>query len=260
MSRTARVFLVLICGLAAASTTVAAPFFAQEPAAIPGSPFVAVVTVQSITTFPDGNRIVRTSTVRYFRDGQGRTRTEREGVVGEDPVVQRTQVLINDPVSGHRMILHPAPKIAQVFKGVAGAAVPATLPAIEEESPPPFALMGLGMGIGARPLTEASSAVTSLGQKSINGAQATGRRLVRILPSGAIGNEKPITSTQEQWVSADLGIPVEIIENSTVGGQITVRLTQLTRVEPDSSLFTAPADYKQHEISVPVAMLQRMRP
>ena len=52
----------------------------EGPSLVTGAPFSGVVDVQSVTTFADGNRIVRTNTVRYFRDGQGRTRTERQGL------------------------------------------------------------------------------------------------------------------------------------------------------------------------------------
>lgn len=54
--------------------------------------FSAVAKTESVTAFADGNRIVRTNTVRYFRDGQGRTRTER----GEAP---NRLITINDPLA-----------------------------------------------------------------------------------------------------------------------------------------------------------------
>jgi len=98
----------------------------------------------------------------------------------------------------------------------------------------PFALLGFGMGIGANPAaTEASSATSSLGQKSINGVTATGTRLVRNIPIGVLGNEKPITSTLDRWVSPDLGIAVQINQKSSIGGEVTLNLGQVVRTEPD---------------------------
>jgi hypothetical protein len=83
--------LVLITGLAGSLVAVAAgPFFAEEPPAVAGAPFAAVVKTQSVTAFADGNRIVRTNTVNYFRDGQGRTRTERGD--GPNRVICRSRI------------------------------------------------------------------------------------------------------------------------------------------------------------------------
>jgi hypothetical protein len=101
------------------------------------------------------------------------------------------------------------------------------------------------------PSAEASSETTDLGQKSVNGVMATGTRLVRTIPSGAIGNDKPITSTIEKWVSADLGIPVQITQKSSIGGDLSLNLGHLVRGEPDPTLFTVPAGYKVQNITMP---------
>jgi hypothetical protein len=81
---------------------------------------------------------------------------------------------------------------------------------------------------------------------------ATGTRLVRTIPSGAIGNDKPITSTIEKWVSADLGIPVQITQKSSIGGDLSLNLGHLARGEPDPTLFTVPAGYKVNTVNTPL--------
>jgi hypothetical protein len=246
-------------GLAATLAAFAAgPFFAPQPPTTAGEPFSAVAQTQSTTNFSDGNRIVRNNTVHYFRDGQGRVRVERNGGGPEGintstngVVVSGGSVVIDDPVSGERINLMPQMKMATVFKlpeGIrAGRAMPGPLP---EESAP-FALMGLGMGIGANGMTTESSAeTTSLGQQIVNGVTATGTRVVRVIPVGALGNEKPITSTLEEWKSAELGIPVRITATSSIGGSLTYNLQDLQRAEPNASLFSVPADYKQMNLPV----------
>lgn len=233
--------LALGSGLAGPLVAVAAgPFFAEEPPEVAGAPFSAVVKTQSVTVFADGNRIVRTNTVHYFRDGQGRTRTER----GEAPNVLIT---IHDPVGGERYFVRPQNKVVIAIKGSAGDAVPPGMAQSLEDSAP-FALLGFHMGIGATPTTESSASTTSLGQKTINGVTATGTRLVRNIPSGVLGNEKPITSTLDRWVSADLGIPVQITQKSSIGGELTLNLGQVARAEPDPTLFTPPSGYTRHDI------------
>ena len=248
--------LVFVPALVGTSVAVAGggPYFASDPPQIPGEPYSAVATTQSTTQFSDGNRILRTNTVRFFRDGQGRTRTERGGGDGEETTaaLSTPMIMIHDPVGGRFYVLNPQTKTAFVYKMPnRGAGVPpATAP---RESIPGFALMGLGMGIGASAFTEASSAETSLGQKDISGVSTTGTRIVRTIPSGVLGNEKPITSTLEEWRSPDLGVPVQITQKSSIGGVVTLNLSQVVRAEPDPTLFAPPADYTVHDVSMSMA-------
>lgn len=265
----------LVIGLLAGSglggtlaAVAAGPFFAPEPPPIPGEPFSGSAQTQSTTVFADGNRIVRTNTVHYFRDGQGRTRVERpasspassvgfavkqgspNGATGHLVAVDTTHTSIDDPVSGERINLIAPMKMATVIKYTPGKS-PQPLQMISDlrDDMATFGLLGLGMGIGADGrTTESSAETTSLGEKVVNGVLATGTRIVRVIPVGALGNEKPITSTLEQWKSAELGIPVQITETSSIGGQLTYNLQDLVRAEPDPSLFTVPAGYTRQEL------------
>jgi hypothetical protein len=238
------VAVTLIPGLVGSMVAVAAgPFFA-EPSQASGAPFSAVAKMESTTVFADGNRIVRDREISYFRDGQGRTRTER----GEGP---NRVITINDPVSGERYIVRPQSKLVIAYKLSTGGAAPPPVVPSEDDDMAAFALLGFGMGIGAGPATEASSDTTSLGQKSINGLAATGSRLVRNIPSGALGNAKPITSTLDRWMSSDLGVPVQVSAKSSIGGDLTLNLGQIVRAEPDPALFAPPSDYARHDITLP---------
>jgi hypothetical protein len=247
--------LLLTLGLAGTLAASAGNMLAEDPPAISGAPFSGVMNVQSATNFADGNRIVRTNTVRYFRDGQGRTRTERPGLNMQGiPAAGGPIVTITDPVSGKQIHMFPGHQSASVFNLPRGVPVsqPATLSACNGENIPPFALMGIGMAIGAGQYTEASTSTTSLGQKVVNGLNATGCRIVRTIPAGVLGNEKPITSTTDQWVSSELGMTVQLSETSSLGGSITMNLEQTVLAEPDASLFAVPANYKTAESPVGV--------
>jgi hypothetical protein len=250
---------VMLVGLSALGLTgtlaavAAGPFFAPEPPQTTGEPFSGVAQTQSTTVFADGNRIVRTNTVHYYRDGQGRTRVDR-AVVDEraNNSAQGGVVMIEDPVNGEHISLMPMAKMAAVFKYPNGHAPAHSRPASQLDTTAPFGLLGLGMGIGADGRTTESSAdTTSLGQKVISGVMATGTRVVRVIPVGALGNEKPITSTLEEWKSAELGIPVQITEKSSIGGTLTYNLQDVVRAEPDPSLFTVPANYTRRDINAP---------
>jgi hypothetical protein len=251
-------FVVLGLGVGLTATLAAfaaGPFFAPQPPTTAGEPFSAVAQTQSTTEFSDGNRIVRTNTVHYFRDGQGRVRVERNnggaegvGTATNGVVVPLAvgSIMIDDPVSGERINLMPQMKMAAVFKLPEGIRSGRVMQGPQPDESAPFALMGLGMGVGANGMTTESSAeTTSLGQQIVNGVTATGTRIVRVIPVGALGNEKPITSTLEEWKSAELGIPVRITAKSSIGGSLTYNLQDLQRAEPDASLFSVPAGYKQ---------------
>lgn len=230
----------------------AGPFFAPEPPATAGAPFSAVAQTQSTTVFADGNRIVRTNTVHYFRDAQGRTRVERATSSGEahPGALMGDVITIDDPVAGERISLLPLAKVATVFKVPQGTTMPRLTSVSGPDATAPFGLLGFGMGLGANGMTTESSAeTTSLGQKAINGVLATGTRVVRVIPTGVLGNEQPITSTLEEWRSAELGIPVQITEKSSIGGQLTFSLQTVAQGDPDPAEFTVPSDYKRHEIN-----------
>ena len=246
---------VVLCLAAGAALTashpaVAAGYFAPEPPSITGEPFAALVKTQSTTLFADGNRIVRTNAVHYYRDSQGRTRTDRSGIA-PDGSIGRTMITISDPVSAQRYVLYPQSKLAVVRPirlGPTGSDT--TDPADDLDSP--FALLGFGMGIGAQPLTEASVSETSLGEEMFQGTRALGTRIVRTIPAGVLGNEMPITSTLERWISPELGVPVQITQKSSIGGEVTLTVEQLVRAEQETALFAPPADYRLREINLPV--------
>jgi hypothetical protein len=163
-------------------------------------------------------------------------------------------IIINDPVSGERYLIRPENKMVFAYKVSAGTTTPPQATAVSMDDMAPFALLGLGMGVGANPTTEASSETTSLGEKSINGVTATGTRLVRNIPSGALGNDKPITSTLDRWVSPDLGIPVQITQKSSIGGELTLTLGPVVRTEPDPTLFAPPSDYTRRDVNLPAGV------
>lgn len=62
-------------------------------------------------------------------------------------------------------------------------------------------------------------------------------------PVGSRNNDQPITVVTETWVSPDLGIVVLSEANDPISGESTRRLTNISRDEPDPSLFQPPADY-----------------
>jgi hypothetical protein len=95
-----------------------------QPAVLKGAPYSGVGTTEVVTTLADGNRITRTNTMKYFRDSEGRQRTEYQlGAIGPFELDEAQSIItIVDPVADRRYVLHPSLKRADVFKLAASGA------------------------------------------------------------------------------------------------------------------------------------------
>ena len=87
----------------------------------------------------------------------------------------------------------------------------------------------------------------SLGTQTIEGVTAEGTRATLTIPAGEIGNTLAIEIVDETWYSPELQITVMSIHRDPRSGVTTYRLTNLSRSEPDRSLFEVPADYTVKE-------------
>src|SRR5581483_1734430 len=79
--------------------------------------------------------------------------------------------------------------------------------------------------------------------RMIEGVQADGHRVTTTIPAGAIGNELPIVVTSEEWKSPQLQVLVLTERKDPRFGDTSYRLLNVTRTDPDASLFQVPADY-----------------
>jgi hypothetical protein len=223
--------------------------FAQTPeqeevpeiVAVVGAPFSAVGVQENVRVTADGNRFIHKFTSHHYRDGQGRTRLERElpmrALGGNTSETSRTVVMINNKVTGEIDSLFPAGKVATVMHRVGMKVVdaPASVPEI-------FTVFG-GMRIG--PNEPGWSAPVSLGEKSIEGLHVVGTQRVYTMAAGADGNQRAVTITVQQWSSPDLGVIVDKTSTASTGGQVHYQLAQILQAEPDAELFTVPASYKK---------------
>ena len=87
----------------------------------------------------------------------------------------------------------------------------------------------------------------SLGTQTIEGVTAEGTRATLTIPAGEIGNTLPIEIVDETWYSPELQINVMTRHRDPRSGETTYRLTNVSRSEPDRSLFEVPADYTVSE-------------
>jgi hypothetical protein len=225
---------------------------------VKGAPFSADAISESIQILSDGNKIARSNTTRMYRDGAGRFRREDvpalSGAVGSVVGIQQA-ISIFDPVSSTRFLLNPIDKTARKIPSMFGTGEGAVIVngqalnhAVKQRIEttvaaqrtqilmmPTLSSQGAGNMVGK---TE------TLGTRDFEGVEAEGSRTVTTLAAGTIGNEKPIEIVYERWYSKELQQIVMSRHSDPRFGEQTYRLTNISRSEPDQSLFAVPADYK----------------
>jgi hypothetical protein len=244
---------------------------------VKGSPYSATITIESIQTLADGNRITLTSTGTTARDSQGRTRQDAPlPAIGnlsaakaprlafiQDPVAQvfytlnltdNTAQKISVPGAGTGNPAEAGGGNAFFVTTMGGGPVDAAVGGIEVSSagplpPPPAMAMHLPRELASDDVRESTE---DLGSQMMEGVPANGVRTTRTIPAGQIGNEKPINIVTEVWTSPDLKTIVYSKRSDPRVGEQTFRLKNIQRTEPDASLFTVPADFKIVEGPQPI--------
>ena len=204
---------------------------------VTGAPYSALGTSETVTTLPDGNRIVRQNTIRQWRDSDGRTRAEYSlsSIGGPTPLeVNSTVTVIDDPAARERYMLQPGAKVALTMPIVPCRNGAASLEPDISVGPPRPAHLPLKM-----------SPRVKLGERKLDGETVAGSRIEATIPAGAIGNEQPIRMSAEQWYGKDLQVVVEATYQDPRTGETKYKLSDIDRAEPDAKLFKVPDDYSK---------------
>ena len=98
------------------------------------------------------------------------------------------------------------------------------------------------------------SKIEDLGTSSIEGVNAQGTRITFTVAAGELGNERPFDIVNEVWYSADLQAIVVSKHSDPRSGDVSYRLTGITRSEPPASVFQVPPDYTVTQMLAPVLM------
>lgn len=98
--------------------------------------------------------------------------------------------------------------------------------------------------------------VEDLGEQTIQGVRAVGTRRTTTIPTGAIGNDRPIVSVTEEWSSPELQVVVLRTVKDPQAGETIYRLENLSRAEPLKSLFEIPGGYEVKEIAPKIQRIE----
>jgi len=197
--------------------------YGEHISAVPALPFSAKVELELVNQLQDGTLITHKTYNLDTRDSQGRTRNEARNwinpSIGAEPRLIRIEVY--DPATRTRINVFPLTKTARQWT------VGTTVPTAPSSAP-------------AKPETTTEN----IGSDSIEGLPVRGLRVSQTYPPGALGNDRSLTIVTESWYSGDLKINLLTKRADPRYGVQTVRVTELVRQEPDSTLFAIPDEYK----------------
>lgn len=217
------------------------------------APFSAEAISESTQVLADGNKISRSHTVRMYRDGDGRFRREQVPAPNSaSSIVGMQTISIFDPVANYRYFLDPVRKTARRMPVPAGSSEGAIIssghpltPAMRAQIETTAAQKNHVLVLpGAVTVSVDAGKSESLGTRNFEGLEAEGTRTVTTIPAGAVGNERPLEIVYEKWYSKELQLIVYSKHTDPRFGEQIYRLDNISRSEPDRSLFTPPADYK----------------
>jgi hypothetical protein len=239
---------------------------------VTGAPYSAIAVMEHTQTLSDGNQIIRKSASAYYRDSEGRIRTEQKldylgnwTATGNAPQV----IMIADPVAQQSYALDPVNRTGRVASYAAAPAAPkkpqeskegataATAKPPVKAAPSRLAAEAQIIARNATDLETQLKQLTlpkalldertkqeSLGKQVIEGVEVEGTRTTRTIPAGEIGNTRPIQIVDESWYSSELHLRIMIVHRDPRSGESTFRLTNINRGEPARTLFEVPPDYR----------------
>jgi hypothetical protein len=209
---------------------------------VTGAPYTADQVSEHTQTLFDGTHIAQNHTIEHVaRDSQGRTRTERPLMIG--PMSMTTDqnahgpmlIEIHDPLAGYAYVLDDQNKIAHRVAiqspGENRAPVKRAAPAAVNTT-----------AYATAPPRPERSEPENLGTQTIEGVAADGVRRTTTWPIGSRGNDRPIVETSENWSSPELKLLLLEKTSSPLIGENITRYANLSRAEPDPSVFQ-PAGY-----------------
>ncbi|MCX6624661.1 MAG: hypothetical protein NTY38_27090 [Acidobacteria bacterium] len=211
---------------------------------VTGAPYSAELVSEHTQTLADGGHIVnKGSSTLMYRDSEGRTRTERPMMGGRPNGSEIRLIEILDSVAGCKYVLDTVNKVGHRLK----------LPPPPE---PPVRRAGGGGRIGlpsaaaippphgVAPPTRPDFKNESLGTQMIEGLLCEGHRNTMTTPVGQMGNDRPLVTVSETWMSQELKVMVLSKRNDPRNGESVMKLININRTVPDPALFQIPPEYQ----------------
>jgi hypothetical protein len=215
--------------------------FAQTPSSKPVQRIPPVTMVLPVVGFPlsveiveertnklltdklsDGTSKTEVLTSKVYRDGAGRMRTEME-IVSDSGESATIIQIVNRP-DGFMAILVPAEKSGRRF-----------LLSKRQQSEGGFSFTTIDPMIAAP--GKKTSKTESLGKRTIEDVEFEGERTTT-----TVVDKPSIIGIEDRWTARELGL-FGLEKSSGPDLEVTAKIRNLDRREPDPALFTPPPDY-----------------
>ncbi len=193
---------------------------------VTGKPFSGRDSIDWTRTLEDGTVQTTHLDANLARDSQGRIYREHRSFVpangGERS--RLNEIILSDPITHTRTTCVVSSHRCTVGRYYAPAS---------------FTLRPVG------PFDSAKRYLTreSLGSDSINGLNVVGTRETISINPGVLGNNQALVTTREFWYSPDLQVNLSVTRQDPREGTQVINVVDLSRSEPDPSLFHVPAGY-----------------
>lgn len=214
------------------------------------APFSADATTTVTQVLGDGTRIEQTTSARFYRDRAGRVRREQT-ILGLGPLNAggniQTITIDPDPGDGTAYTLDPTTRTA---RRVPRIAIPLPGNMMTRTNTGTIIVAGrVGTPLGG--VGGGSPSEEILGARQFEGVRALGRKTTRVIPTGQIGNNRPIEITDERWESPELRMLLYSRNSDPRTGVVEYRLSNINRAEPPADLFVIPSDYTMNQPPLP---------
>jgi len=220
---------------------------------VQGAPYRADQITENTQTLGDGTRIRNERKVTIYRDSMGRVRRETpEQISIWDPGAGVGYTLDTKNMTAGKMQISvggssgpgkvgfsyqtrtvSGPAITAAGGGVDNIRVLSNVMTVTDDSGPVSIIV-----------TDGKAKKETLAMQIMEGVSAQGERETTTIEAGEIGNDRPIQIVSERWYSPDLQVEVMKRRSDPRSGEEITRLTNISRAEPDPSLFQVPAGYQ----------------
>ena len=205
---------------------------------VSGFPFSAGVEAESIHYNASGKVVTLRFRSKIYRDAKGRTRLEwNMKPVGETMEGGWFMIDIYDPTTRMSIRLQPGVKTASQWRVLAPGEAPGPVcePSdLPEVDPKLFANLVV---------TAPKVAQDEVGKEVVDGMAVRHGRESVIYPARANGKNSLLDRVTDYWFSQELQFYVLVKRSGPGRSQNVIRLTDISRNEPDAALFAIPKGY-----------------
>ncbi len=221
-----------------------------------GDPVSMVFERTQTHTLADGTHITNVTHEQFYRDSEGRIRTDHDSGLPAQSGAPTTMVTVLDPVA--RFTLHwqtggsgTMPRqFTSVDQDVLAERASRRPSATDAGTDPSLPQLHRAPATPQPPAQTSerprpTHTTQNLGTQQVLGESCEATRTTVVYPPGLLGNDRPITTTTERCLSHEFGRALREVVNDPRSGTRTLTLQSMTRDEPDPMLFHPPADYTE---------------